>query len=143
VATVKKFVNGFGIAALTLAMGAAVVPLTESPASALVETTHRADGPAKLTESKKAPYKCTAKALGPAIKAVAQGSPYTVDSVGCSGNWAFVVFTSGGTKQVEVLGYLKSLTTWIADNTTTVCAKDKLPSSIKAEACKSGLSQAQ
>ncbi len=139
----KKIGKGFSIGVLALGMSAAVIPLSASSASGLVATTHTAAGSAKLTDSKKSPYKCTAKALGPAIKAVAQGSPYKVNAVGCSGNWAYVVFTSGGAKQVDVLAYLKSLTTWIADNTTTVCMKGILPSSIKAEACKSGLSQAQ
>jgi hypothetical protein len=140
---VKKIGKGFSIGVLALGMSAAVIPLAATSASGLAATTYKTTGSAKLTDSKKAPYKCTAKALGPAIKAVAQGSPYKVNAVGCSGSWAYVVFTSGGTKQVDVLAYLKSLTTWIADNTTTVCAKNILPSSIKAEACKSGISQAQ
>jgi hypothetical protein len=142
-APVKIMGRAVSVGILALVMSAATVPLVASSASGVTAAILRPSASAKLTDSKKSLYKCTAKALGPALKAVAQGSPYKVNAVGCSGNWAYVIFTSDGTKQVEVLGYLKSLSTWIADNTTTVCAKDKLPSSIKAEACKSGISQAQ
>jgi hypothetical protein len=123
-----------GIGTLVLGMGTAVIPLTASSAGALAASAHK---------TTKSPTKCTSHVLGPALRSVTEGSPYKVTSVGCSGDWAYVIFTSGGTKQIDVLEYSKSLSVWVPDNTTVVCHKHLVPGPVKDKACKGGLSQVQ
>jgi hypothetical protein len=134
-----------GVGAATLALGVAIafMPLMANAANAAVTSSHAASTTSRIVDSTKTPTKCTAKVLGPAMRAVAQGSAYKVNSVACSGDWAYVIFTSSGTKQIDVLEYSSSLAVWIPDNTTQVCSKHLVPKALKTKACSGAISQAQ
>jgi hypothetical protein len=131
------------IATLALGVGIAFTPVMATSANAVAPNTRAATAASKISDSSKTPTKCTAKVLGPAMKAVAQGSAYKVNSVACSGDWAYVIFTSSGTKQIDVLEYSSSLDVWIPDNTTLVCSKHLVPKALKTKACSGAISQAQ
>jgi hypothetical protein len=135
--------RGLGLGMLLLGMGAMTVPFAATSAGAQTARSALAAKSHKSRKAPKTPTKCTAHVLGPALKSATQGSSYKVDSVGCSGDWAYAIFTSGGTKQVDVLEYDKGLTVWIPDNTTAVCHKGIVPGPIKAKACKGALPEVQ
>ena len=54
-----------------------------------------------------------------------------------------MIFTSEGTKQVDVAEYNKPLGVWVPDNTTEVCSKHMVPKALKIKACSGTISQAQ
>jgi hypothetical protein len=133
-----------GVVALAaLGLAVAFTPLLATSAVAISASHGTSSHTARIPHSTKTPTKCTIRVFSPVIKPLAQGNSYTVNSVACSGDWADVIFTSDGTKQIDVAEYSKSIGVWVPDNTTEVCSKHLVPKSLKSKACSGSLSQAQ
>jgi hypothetical protein len=130
------------VAAAALAFAVAFIPVMATSAVA-ISAPQPTSAFSRTPHSTKTPTKCTIKVFSPVVKPLVQGSAYTVDSVACSGDWADVIFTSGGTKQIDVAQYNKPLGVWVPDNTTEVCFKHMVPKALKAKACSGAISQAQ
>jgi hypothetical protein len=129
--SMKRFGGPRGLGALALGTALALAPITVASAGT------------NKTKQPKSPTKCTAAILKPSLSSVTRGTAYTVNEVGCSGLWAYVIFTAGGSQQVDVLHYSNTLTTWIPDNTPTVCQENILPASISTKACHGSLDEVQ
>jgi hypothetical protein len=140
---VRNIIQRSGVALAALGLAVAFTPIMATSAVAISAPRQAASSPAKVAESTKTPTKCTVKVFSPVIKPLAEGNSYTVNTVACSGDWADIIFTSDGTKQIDVAQYSKSLGVWVPDNTTEVCSKHLVPKSLKTKACSGAISQAQ
>jgi hypothetical protein len=139
---VRHIIQRGGVALAALALAVAFLPVTATSALAISAPHQPASVVVRAPESK-TPTKCTIKVFSPVIKPLLDGNSYTVNSVACSGDWADVIFTSEGTKQIDVAEYNKPLGVWVPDNTTEVCVKHMVPKSLKSKACSGAISQAQ
>lgn len=132
-----------GVVAAALTIAAAFIPAMATSAVAISAPHQPTSVFVRAPQSTKTPTKCTIEVFSRVIKPLLDGSSYTVNSVACSGDWADVIFTSEGTKQVDVAEYNKPLGVWVPDNTTEVCSKHMVPKALKIKACSGTISQAQ
>lgn len=139
----RHIIQRGGIALAALAIAVAFIPVMVTSAVAISAPHPPTSVVARTPHSTKTPTKCTIKVFSPVIKPLLDGNSYTVNSVACSGDWADVIFTSEGTKQIDVAEYNKPLGVWVPDNTTEVCLKHMVPKSLKSKACSGAISQAQ